>query len=389
MRLADFILNNTESILSEWETFARRIWPRATGDPVELRDHAQDILRAVARDMASRQTSGQRSDKSKGVHRDDADGGRLDDASVHHGSGRVASGFKLKQVVAEYRALRASVIHLWRASRPEPDALDIDDLTRFNEAIDQSLTMAVESFTDRVDRSRELFLAILGHDLRAPLSALVMSADVLARDAHADSEMAAVITRSANAMSRMMADLLDFTGAGLGGGLPLTPEPTDLARICDEVVRETRAAHPDCTVDYHAAGNLSGKWDAARLRQVVSNLLGNAVQHGAEACTVRIDVRGNAAGAGDVTLTVHNGGSPIPPAAMSTIFDPLVRVTSPEVQRRRRPGSIGLGLFIVREIVTAHGGTITVTSTAAEGTAFTVHLPRAAGAAGEGRAAGR
>src|SRR3954471_14405545 len=121
---------------------------------------------------------GVRRDKSEGNAGAAASAG-LDGASDVHAVGRVNSGFDLLEVVAEYRALRASVLRLWRASAPGPDERDIDDVTRFNESIDQSLTMAVASYTRRVERSRQMFLAILGHDLRGPLNAMTMSADLL------------------------------------------------------------------------------------------------------------------------------------------------------------------------------------------------------------------
>src|SRR5688572_32439946 len=128
MRLADFILANTEPILAEWEVFARRIWPGPATDPATLRDHAEDILRATAQDMVSDQTALQQSDKSKG----DGDAGaasvRIDKASTLHGAGRVQSGFDLMAVASEYRALRASVVRLWRESCPNPDRRDLDDL---------------------------------------------------------------------------------------------------------------------------------------------------------------------------------------------------------------------------------------------------------------------
>ncbi|HUF64206.1 MAG TPA: HAMP domain-containing sensor histidine kinase [Verrucomicrobiales bacterium] len=177
-------------------------------------------------------------------------------------------------------------------------------------------------------------------------------------------------------MARMIGDLLDFTGAGLGAAMPLCPVAADLASVCRDVCSEFRAAHPTRSIRFEFSGDLVGTWDPARLRQVVSNLLGNAVQHGA----------GTGPGIGSVDLAVHaqdegivlsvrNGGAPIPPEALPTIFDPLTRV-SPERNRQRRPGSIGLGLYIAREIVTAHEGSIAVQSSAAEGTTFSVRLPR-------------
>jgi signal transduction histidine kinase len=286
----------------------------------------------------------------------------------------------LMEVVAEYRALRASVVRLWRESDPDSELSAVDDLTRFHESIDQSLTKAVRSFTERVDRSRQLFLAILGHDLRNPLNAVAMSAEALRRAGPADPEspaLAAQIAASAAAMAGIIADLLDFTAAGLGGAMPLSRAATDLASVCRSVVHETLAAHPNCTVTYEPEGDLTGDWDAARLRQMLSNLLGNAVQHGAAACLVRLSVRGEK---DDVVIAVHNEGPPIPHDAMATIFEPLVRLASPEVQKQRRPGSIGLGLYIAREIAIAHGGTVHATSSPEAGTVFTVRLPRRAAA---------
>src|SRR4051812_9981349 len=179
MRLADFILANIEPILVEWEAFARGIWPGPATDPRELRDHAADILRATAWDMQSPQTAAQQSDKSRGDGDPGNGSARIDGASDVHAVGRVRSGFDMMSVVAEYRALRASVIRLWRDSAPTPDVRDLDDLTRFNESIDQSLTEAVRSYTQRVDRSRQMFLAILAHDLRNPLNSMTMSAEAL------------------------------------------------------------------------------------------------------------------------------------------------------------------------------------------------------------------
>src|SRR5687767_7121213 len=150
MRLADFILQNTDAILNEWDAYARRIWPREATDPGELRDHAEDILRATAADMASAQTRAEQSEKSMGGRTAGAEAGRLNTASSRHGGDRVGSGLTLKAMVSEYRALRASVIRLWRESTTHPDLNDLDDLTRFNESIDQSLSRAVDAFNERL-----------------------------------------------------------------------------------------------------------------------------------------------------------------------------------------------------------------------------------------------
>jgi signal transduction histidine kinase len=171
-------------------------------------------------------------------------------------------------------------------------------------------------------------------------------------------------------------DLLDFAGTGLGDAIPLSRARTDLRTLCREVVGEFRAAHPARSLRFDADGDLSGEWDASRVRQVLSNLIGNAVQHGGKDCEVALTARAEGS---DVVLEVRNAGTVIPPHLLPTIFDPLVRGSSPGSPRR--PGSIGLGLYIVREIVDAHGGTVTVQSSAAEGTIFTARLPRHAKAA--------
>ena len=376
MRLPEFILMNLEPILAEWEAFARGIWPGGKSDPLTLRDHAKDILRATVADMKSAQTTSQQSDKSKGDGHPGTDSDRVNRASEVHGMGRVLSGFDLLAVVAEYRALRASVIRLWREGAPDSNVRDLDDLTRFNESVDQSLTEAIRSYTERVDQSRQMFLAILGHDLRGPLNSIMMSAAVLSQTPQLDAQsqgVTALISASVTAMARMLSDLLDFTGGSLDTRMPLSPATMDLERLCQEVIDETRAGSPTRTLRFHSSGDVTGEWDASRLRQVVSNLLGNAVQHGPETGSVDLTVRGEGS---EVFLSVHNGGPAIPPDAMPTIFDPLVRVASPESQKQRRPGSIGLGLYIAREVVTAHGGAIEVKSSAEAGTVFTVRLPR-------------
>jgi signal transduction histidine kinase len=376
MRLAEFISTNVEPILSEWETFARDIWPEGADlDVAELRDHAGDILRATIADMQTYQSAHEQSQKSKGLSDDDEPGSRLDSASDLHGLGRVRSGFDLMAVVAEYRALRASVIRLWAESDRDPDAKDLQDLTRFNESMDQSLAQAVRSFTEEVERSRRMFLGILGHDLRNPLNAMSLIAQSMSR-AHLDDgsrSMMAQFSQSAAAMSRMIKDLLDFTQAGLGAGMPLTPASLDLKNLCEEVVGEMRAAHPSRRFLFSHQGDLRGTWDGGRLRQVISNLLANAVQHGTATGLVALNVSDEGP---TIHLGIHNEGPPIPASALPTIFEPFVQSTSAQPQAQRRSGSIGLGLYIAREVVKAHGGSIEVQSTDQGGTTFTVRLPR-------------
>jgi signal transduction histidine kinase len=377
MRLADFILANVEAILVEWEAFARGIAPGAKMESLALRDHAADILQATARDMGSAQSSTERSAKSRGHGHGGDDGAlTLNGASAQHAIGRLGAGFDLLEVVAEYRALRASVLRLWSDSAPEPHERDVDDLTRFNESIDQSVTKAVGSYTKRVNQSRDLFLAILSHDLRNPLNSITMSAALLPKLGTPVPEalgVASQIATSALAMGRMIGDLLDYTRTRLGAGMPVEPARMDLGDLCHELFNEFRTAHPDRDIRYRCEGDLIGYWDVDRLRQAVANLVGNAVQHGADGAPIELRLNGDGP---DLAIVIHNGGPPIPPGELSKIFDPLVRGSSAEHPKKNRPGSIGLGLYIAREIARSHGGTIDVTSTAQAGTAFTVRLPR-------------
>lgn len=384
MRLAAFILADTETILAEWEKFARGISAAATMDQLALRDDAADILRAAAADMMSAQTAVQQSDKSTG-HGDHSESGRrLNGASEAHAVGRVGAGFDLLEVVAEYRALRASVIRLWRESGPDVDPHDLDphdldDLTRFNESMDQSLTRAVGCYSKRVDESRDMFLAILGHDLRNPLNSIAMSATLLphvgSQNAEA-AELAARIAAGAAVMARMIGDLLDYTRTRLGAGMPMSTAAMDLEPLCREVLAEFRAGHPTQALRFRSAGDTAGEWDAARVRQAASNLLANAIQHGGEGGPVDLSLTGDGPA---VLIAVRNEGPPIPPALLPTIFDPLVRGASPQSPQWRTPGSIGLGLYIAREVAAAHGGAIAVTSTDELGTTFTIRLPRRPG----------
>lgn len=375
MRLADFILANLEKILSEWEEFARTLAPGSAMSVVALRDHAESILRVTARDMLSRQTPQQQSDKSRGHGGGGDESDVLDDASREHAIGRLVSGFNVIEVVSEYRALRASVLHLWSETVREADARDLEDLSRFNESIDQSLAEAVRSYTNRVDESRELFLGMLGHDLRAPLNAIMLSAEVLTRSGKLDEESAEIASRIplfGNTMNSMIHDLLDFTRTRLGGDIPVCVAPVDLAALCREVLAEFRAAHAQRTFRFATDTQVLGEWDAARLRQVLSNLVANALEHGDDQGEIEVV----AADAGpDILLSVKNQGAVIPSSAIPTIFDPFVRGATMLRSDKRRSG-VGLGLYISREIVTAHGGTIAVDSSEATGTVFSIRLPR-------------
>jgi signal transduction histidine kinase len=378
MRLADFILSDLEPILAEWEVFARSIGAGQHLDQVTLRDHGEQILRATARDMTTAQTAMQRDKKSKGEPHHGRGSDALDGASDMHAIDRLGLGFDLDEVMSEYRALRASVLRLWDESAPQPLVSDKDDVTRFNESIDQSLAKAVASYTNRVNQARDMFLAILSHDLRSPLNAIAMRAQAVRgidHDAAEARECSDQIAQSVSVMERMISDLLDYTRTRLGAGMPVSPARFDLALLGRQLVEEFRAWNPGRKICFHAEGNLNGCWDSDRVRQAISNLLGNAIQHGAEEFPVTLSLRCENA---EVFVQVHNGGEPIPPGELTRIFDPLIRGSSAEHPRKNRPGSIGMGLYIAREVVKSHGGRIDVTSSKEHGTSFSIRMPREA-----------
>lgn len=373
MRLYDFIPTHMEKILQQWEEFARKIWPGDLTDVRILRDHAEKMLNAIAADLQTSQTDEQQFNKSIGKGFPSRESRSMDLSSTRHAISRVDWGFDLCALVSEYRALRASILYLWSQEPGLDPKAQIEDTTRFNEAVDQLLVESIVSYSEKVDHSRKMFLGILGHDLRSPLHAVSMVAGIL--EEHEEltglaKKMASQIVVSARAMEKMITDLLDFTGASLGAKMSITRHPLDLGALGREVIEEVRMVHPLRTFHLEIHGDGHGQWDSARLRQLISNLLNNAVQHGSSTTAIALFVDGSG---DDVVLGVRNHGTPIPQEALTLIFDPLRRNTSHE--RCRPAGSIGLGLYIAREIATAHEGVIKVSSTEDE-TVFSVRLPR-------------
>ncbi|MEX5558775.1 HAMP domain-containing sensor histidine kinase [Pseudomonas rhodesiae] len=373
MRLSEFIVLHAEQIVDEWELFAQTLTPAAdTLNRTQLRDHAHSILLAAARDMNTRQSASEQAAKAKGAGPENTPS--LDQAAASHGELRHTVGFDLVQMTSEFRHLRACVIRLWVDSVHTPQRADLQDMIRFNEAIDEALAESTAAYAEQVARSRDIFLAILGHDLRAPLQAVNMSTEMLLRKAQLDSQGVSLlgnIRNGARHMGAMVSDLLEFVRSRLGSSLPIEPKPMNLADAAREAIAEACAGRPECNPALIIHGDTHGQWDRGRIDQLLQNLIGNALQHGANSQAVTLTLKGLADG---VELRMHNYGAPIPKAALGTVFDPLVRSVHEE------PGStstsLGLGLFIVKEVVLAHRGSIEVTSSEADGTTFTVVLPR-------------
>ena len=373
MRLSEFIVANIDPIVDEWEQFAATITPAADYlDSTALRDHASEILRAAARDMSKPQSPAEQAAKAKGEGPEKTPS--LDEAGASHGELRHTVGFDLVQMTSEFRHLRACVIRLWVNSLESPDMTYFQDMIRFNEAIDEALAESTAAYAEQVNRSRDIFLAILGHDLRAPLQAVSMSTELLLRKSSLEGDALACaqhIKRGARHMATMVSDLLELVRSRLGRSLPIEPAPMDLAVAARAAIAEACAGNPLSDPKLTVHGDTRGVWDAGRIDQLLQNLIGNALQHGTSQRDVTLDLRGE----GDhVCLSVHNYGTPISEEAIGTIFDPLVRSADEELGQPST--SLGLGLFIVKEVVTAHGGTIDVSSSEADGTLFSVVLPR-------------
>jgi signal transduction histidine kinase len=238
--------------------------------------------------------------------------------------------------------------------------------------------------SDEADRRasgfRDQVLAIVGHDLRNPLGAIVMSAALLQKRGGLTGWHARTVERvraAALRMGRIIDDLLTYTPARLGAGIPIRLAPADLGELTRRMVDELRAAHPAARLELTVEGDTAGEWDGARLEQAVSNLVSNAVDHGDEDAPVAVTVRG---AGGEVRLEVTNRGE-MPPAVLEHAFEAFTR--GPEGTGRKASG-LGLGLYIAREIARRHGGDVAIASRGGM-TRVALALPRRTAAASPGR----
>jgi len=243
-----------------------------------------------------------------------------------------------------------------------------DGMTASIATIAGQIAIAVDR--DSSERFRELFIGILGHDLRNPLNAVLMAQHLLLETAGDGEKL--LLTRlgnSAKRMQRMITQLLDFTRARSGGGIALLREASDLSAICAQAVDELKTANPERRIEMTVAGQARGLWDTDRMAQVFSNLIANAVSYGSRERAVNISL---VATASEVVCGVHNFGAPIPEDFVPYLFDPFRRARHAKAAAAQ---GLGLGLFICQQIVAAHGGTTVVESSELLGTTFTVTLP--------------
>lgn len=372
MRLSNYIRNNMEEILQKWENFAKTLIPPGKVMSVaELRDHAEQMLRAIADDLDIPQTSEEQFAKSVGKGPENKE----ETASEIHALTRLLSGFTMNEMVSEYRALRASVLTLWIKEVKAGTTFETEDMTRFNEAIDQGLAESIARFTKLTTESQHIFLGILGHDLRTPLGVISLGSEALLRSEELSSphtKIASRIYTSVKRANKIIENLLDFIRSNLGDGISVFPNEICLTTVCRNIVEEVRAFHPAHTILFEGQEVVNGLFDAARMEQVFSNLMENAIKHGSkkDPVTVKLQTQEH-----NVIFTVHNKGDPIPAAAIEDIFNPLSRHSPYASGERGSNAGLGLGLYIVNQIVAAHGGKIKVDSQPDSGTTFLVTIP--------------
>jgi signal transduction histidine kinase len=374
MRLRGFITSNLDAILVDWVAFARGQMPAAANmDEAALLDHGRLILEEIARDMRRPLGEEERQAKSEGNSSSASASSGVPSRS--HARQRERQGFQVEQMVAEYRALRATVIRLWSAASSSVQVDDLEDMTRFNEAVDQAIAESLQAFVAEVEKARDLFLGMLGHDLRGPLSVIASSATLNLRTRPNESQQAAVILRSVAQMKALLDDLVEYTRHRLGAGLAINPEILQLNEFARDTLDEIAAISRGRVLELEVVGDMEGEWDARRLHQALSNLVFNALKYGLPSAPIRIGLDGTRAD--EVVLAVQNIGKPIPRHLLPTLFEPLVRAGD-EVSDADSQGAganLGLGLYVVREIAIAHGGTVDVTSDDSA-TRFELRLPR-------------
>lgn len=371
MKLAQFIAISKDEILTQWDEFAGSLAGGSDMNRAELRDHAEQILLAIATDLSMSDHQIEESRHSR-LH---AAPHAARTASEGHATERLRGGFSLSEMISEYRALRVSVLQLWGATLTEWRRPEIEEVTRFNDAIDQSISEALLRFDTDIQESRLIFLGTLAFDLRNPLSAIEMWAQFMMQAKGLDQTLlkaATSIHASSLRLEHIVANLLDFTRAQLEPGIELSVVPLDFGAVCRQAADALRAYYPKRDVRFTSSGDLHGTADGIRISQVYSNLIGNALEHGSQTGPVDVSILAEEQ---NIIARIHNLGAPISPAKMPHLFDVTQHVAT-DNELGTNESRLGLGLYISRKIISAHGGEISVTSSDAEGTTFTVRCPR-------------
>jgi signal transduction histidine kinase len=369
--LADFVEQHAETIIDHAITFARSVEVGTRMDDVALRDHLPEIIETIVADLRTPQTRAEEIEKSEGRALMSSE--RTRSAAATHALHRAHSGYSISNLVSEYRALRASVLRLWADACADGQPAVLGEVARFNEAIDEAIAESVSHYADEVERWRNIFLGVLGHDLRSPLGAILLTAELIARTA-VDAPMATAaqrLIRSGERMRQLLDDLLVFNRAQMGIGFEVRRQDVDLAEACREEIELLQASMPETRIHFHASAPVRGMFDVGRVREALANLVVNAHKYGTHGTTVRVELR---EADGRAELTVANAGAPIAPELLEVMFEPLRRggTAGGELEQ----ASLGLGLFIVDQIVQAHEGSIRARSDEGE-TIFELSLPTA------------
>lgn len=375
MRLSTFIRQNRQPIIEEWNAFARTLLPATKMSELALTDHINELLTFFADDIETAQTSKEQIEKSQG--QPSVKSGQARSPARVHATGRYGDGFDIVEMISEYRALRATISKLWQRADDADSGHHRDDLERFHEAVDQAVAESVVRFSHDVEKARHLLLGVLGHDIRNPVAAMQMAADLIPRvgDTNAKQQhLLDQVSSSAMRVQEIVADLLDLArSASAGQAIPMRLSQCSMSNICRQIVDEAQVRNPQREIHLVAPSYVEGWWDEIRLGQMLANLVNNAVQYGDVAAPIVLTLEDEGV---EVVVSVHNEGNPIPAVHLRTIFKSFTRVSETHSVGASQPGNLGLGLFIASEIVAAHGGKIDVTSDKTEGTTFRVQLPK-------------
>lgn len=356
-RVSEFLRTRQNEICALWEDEVRREVPlvRTTSRPV-LRDHMHEFLDGLANWI-----DGRTEDAERGFSR----------LAEGHALQRLGYGVGLETLTREYSKLRVTLLRMLMSVEPSLDVRE--DLVRLHEGMDRAINAAMHRYATRREEVRERFVAILGHDLRDPLSTAVISANMLASNPVLKAEhrvVASRIVRACDRMQRMINDVLDFARGHLGTGIPANPTLNDMGEICRAAADEIIGANPQREVVVDISGDLRGAFDRDRVHQAMTNLLSNAIQHGEG----RVEIRAyESADRRAIVTEVTSHGEQIPDDLRQRLFDPFAHAETTGPRQ-----GLGLGLFIVQQIAIAHGALCDVESDATA-TTFRIQWPRTPG----------
>ncbi|MDB5938670.1 MAG: hybrid sensor histidine kinase/response regulator [Polaromonas sp.] len=375
MRLSAFIAQNKESIMQDWEDFARTIHsPTLQMDCKALRDHAGLLLDTICADLDTPQSPAEQSQKSWG----EAPQANAQSFAQAHAADRMTAGYTINQLVSEYRALRASVLRRWADSATEVLLTDPRDMTRFNEAVDQALAESVHHYSQLVEslmheqklaedelrqsnHHKDEFLAMLAHELRNPLAPISSAAYLLSLPGANESlvhRASSTIIRQVEHMTELVDDLLDVSRV-MRGLVELHRQTLDLKQVVASAVEQAQPlieARSQALVLRLGAAPAFVQGDKTRLVQVLSNLLNNAAKYTPPSgkIVLSLEMQEN-----QVQLAVSDNGSGMAPTLVPHVFELFIQA---ERTPDRAQGGLGLGLALVNNIVTLHGGTVQASS---------------------------